>query len=77
MFIARRSIIIVYVVICGIFAFILTLKKRKNPHLSIENKIDYFFKAFLFNLMLSLLTTPIVFGIYHILKKKEKKENYE
>ena len=79
MFFARRAIIIVYVIICGIFAFVITLKKRKNPDLSIENEINYFFKAFLFNLMFSLLTTPIVYGIYWLFQKRrnEKRDNYE
>jgi len=79
MFIAIRSIIIVYVIICVIVAILIALKKKRNPNLSVQSEIEYYFKTFLVSLMLSLLTTPIIFGIYHLLQKKrnEKRENYE
>ena len=70
MFIAKRAIIIVYVVICVIVAIAITLKKRRNPDLSVQSEIEYYFRIFLVSLVLSLLTTPIVFGIYHLLRKK-------
>jgi hypothetical protein len=70
MFIAKRAIIIVYVVICVIVSIKITLKKRRNPDLSVQSEIEYYFRIFLGSLILSLLTTPIVFGVYQLLRKK-------
>jgi len=39
MFIAIRSIIIVYVIICVIFAIIIALEKKRNPNLSVQSEM--------------------------------------
>jgi len=69
MFIAKRAIIIVYVVVCVIVTLAIILKKKKNPDLKVEDEIGYYLKAFFSTLVLNLLTTPIVFGIYKLLSK--------
>jgi len=69
MFIAKRAIIIVYVIICVIAAVAITLKKKRNPDLNVQSEIEYYIKIFLTNLVLSLLTTPIVLGIYRLFDK--------
>jgi uncharacterized PurR-regulated membrane protein YhhQ (DUF165 family) len=75
MFIAKRAVIIAYVIICVIVAIAITLKKKRNPHTEVKSEIEYYFKAFLTNLILGLLTTPIVLGIYRWLEKKSKKKD--
>jgi len=74
MFIAKRAIVIVYVVICAIVAISITVKKKRNPALNVQSEIENYIKMFFISLVLCLLTTPIVFGIYRLLRKNEQKE---
>jgi len=73
MFLAIRSIIIVYVIVCLIFAIIIVLEKKRNPHLSVQSEIKSIFKAFFLNFLFSLLITPVVVGIYQHLQKTGNK----
>ena len=72
MFIAKRVVIIVWVIICVITAIFFTQKAKKSPNWNNRSEIEDYLKTFIFYLVLCLLTTPIVAGIYNFFEKKFK-----
>jgi uncharacterized membrane protein len=68
MFIAKKLIIVIYVIVCAIVA-IGMIKYRKNSKSAAMSEREYYIKTFLTYFSLCLLTTPIIYGIYRLLKK--------
>ena len=71
MIITSRIIAILYILLCVIVA-VSFIKTKNNVNAVVISEKEYYLKTFLSYFLLCILITPIIFGIYKLLKSREK-----